>query len=186
MVNCSGHTFPVEKFLLEEDWLRVVPGGAIDTPPPLSKEAAKPATEDILGALDQLDSRVQHIVIVEDNPDAARLLRRILQTRRDFQVSEAYTGKEGLDLIRKSPPDLILLDLMMPDMDGFAMLDHLKTEARLQDIPVIVITAKELTQEERQHLQGQIKMLLQKGSFMDGDLVEEIDALLGKERSEQT
>lgn len=129
---------------------------------------------------------MQHIVIVEDNPDAARLLRRILQTRRDFQVSEAYTGKEGLDLIRKSPPDLILLDLMMPDMDGFAMLDHLKTDARLQDIPVIVITAKELTQEERQHLQGQIKMLLQKGSFMDGDLVEEIDALLGKERSEQT
>jgi len=185
VVNCSGHTFPVEKYLLEEDWLKVVPGTLASATPTPSAEN-KPASEDLLGALDQLDPQVQHIVIVEDNPEAARLLRRILQTRKDFQVSEAYTGKDGLELIQKSPPDLILLDLMMPDMDGFAVLDNLKADAKLQDIPVIVITAKELTAEERQHLQGQIQMLLQKGSFMDEDLVEEIQALLGKEKVDQT
>ncbi len=182
VVNCSGHTFPVEKFLLEKDWLKVVPETLAATPAPIP--APKPASEDLLGALDQLDGRVRRIVIVEDNPDAARLLRRILQTRGDFQVSEAHTGREGLDLIRLAHPDLVMLDLMMPDMDGFAVLEHMKAEEELQCIPVIVITAKELTPKERARLQGQIQMLLQKGSFMDDALLEGINALLGKDRGE--
>jgi len=68
----------------------------------------------------------------------------------------------------------------MPDMDGFAVLDALKADEALRDLPVIVVTAKELTQQERQRLQGQIKMLLQKGSFMDDDLLDDINALLDK------
>lgn len=184
VVNCSGHTFPVEKFLLEEDWLKVLPASAADTPLPPRKKA--PASEDILGALDNLDERVQRIAIVEDNPDAARLLRRILQTRGDFQISEANTGQEGLDLIQHIRPDLILLDLMMPDMDGFALLDRLKGDAALKDIPVIVITAKELTPKERTRLQGQIQMLMQKGSFMDDELLEGINALLGKDKGDES
>ncbi len=180
LVNCSGHTFPVEKFLLQEDWLKVVPGTLAMTPAPTPRPR-KTASEDLLGALDQLDDRVRRIAIVEDNPEAARLLRRILQTRGDFQIGEAHTGKEGIDLIRLTHPDIILLDLMMPDMDGFAVLDTLKADSELKDIPVIVITAKELTIDERKRLQGQIQMLLQKGSFMDEDLLDGINALLGSE-----
>lgn len=180
LVNCSGHTFPVEKFLLQEDWLKVVPGTLAMTPAPTPRPR-KTASEDLLGALDQLDDRVRRIAIVEDNPEAARLLRRILQTRGDFQIGEAHTGKEGIDLIRLTHPDIILLDLMMPDMDGFAVLDTLKADPELKDIPVIVITAKELTIDERKRLQGQIQMLLQKGSFMDEDLLDGINALLGSE-----
>ena len=177
VVNCSGHTFPVEKFLLGPDWIKEVTESDVaqeQTPTP------KPPTENLLGALDQLDERVKTIVIMEDNPEAARLLRRILQTRGDFQIAEAHNGREGIALIRQHHPDLILLDLMMPDMDGFAVLDELKADDALRDLPVIVITAKELTQKERQRLQGQIKMLLQKGSFMDDDLLEDINALLDR------
>lgn len=188
LINCSGHTFPVEKFLLEEDWLKVVPATETTVTPstslPSIKPPPKPASEDLLGALDQLDERVQRIVIMEDNPEAARLLRRILQTRGDFQIAEAHTGKEGLELIRRTHPDLVLQDLMMPDMDGFAVLDQLKADEELKDLPVIVITAKELTLEERHRLQGRIQMLLQKGSFMDDELLEGINALLGKEKGE--
>lgn len=182
VVNCSGHTFAVEKFVLEKDWLKVVPAAAAAPAAPIRQE---PASEDLLGALEQLDARTHRIVIVEDNPEAARLLRRILQTRGDFQIAEAHTGHEGLDLIRATRPDLVLLDLMMPDMDGFAVLDELKANEQLKDLPVIVITAKELTATERQRLQGRIQMLLQKGSFMDEDLLAGINALLGREKGEE-
>ncbi|MBP8864266.1 MAG: pyridoxal-phosphate dependent enzyme [Anaerolineae bacterium] len=177
VVNCSGHTFPVEKFLLGPDWAKEVSEADVAGE---QVQAPKPPSEDLLGALDQLDERVKTIIIMEDNPEAARLLRRILQTRGDFQIAEAHNGREGLALIRQHRPDLILLDLMMPDMDGFAVLDALKADETLRDLPVIVVTAKELTQQERQRLQGQIKMLLQKGSFMDDDLLDDINALLDK------
>jgi threonine synthase len=188
VVNCSGHTFPVEKFLLDEDWVKVVATEEASTPVPVSAApvpaaaptpAAEPAATGLLGALDQLDARVRRIAIIEDNPDAARLLRRILQTQGDFQIVEAHTGTEGLALIRNDRPDLVLLDLMMPDMDGFAVLDQLKVDDDLEDLPVIVITAKELGRADRERLQGQIQMLLQKGSFMDEDLLEGIHGLLG-------
>ena len=183
VVNCSGHTFPVEKYLLDEDWLKVVSTSStvLDSS---THSHTPPATEGLLGALDQLDERVKRIAIVEDNPDAARLLRRILQTQGDFQILEAHTGTEGLNLIRTTHPDLVLLDLMMPDMDGYAVLNELEADKMLDNLPVIVITAKELSQEDRDRLQGQIQMLLQKGTFMDENLVEEINALLGQSRRE--
>ncbi len=178
VVNCSGHTFPVEKFLLDGDWVKVVTTGEKTDPEPSAETPAAPGSGDLLTALDQLDRRVRRIAIIEDNPDAARLLRRILQTQGDFQVFEAYTGQEGLDLIASKRPDLVLLDLMMPDIDGFTLLERLKASERLENIPVIVVTAKELNRGDRERLRGRIEMLLQKGSFTDEDLLEGIHALL--------
>ncbi len=187
VVNCSGHTFPVEKFLLDEDWLKVVvPTDVTETTPPIPKvPTRKPLSEGLLGALEKLDERVRRIAIIEDNPEAARLLRRILQTRGEFQIVEAHTGKEGLILLDDTPPDLVLLDLMMPDMDGFAVIDYMKSKPALKDIPIIVITAKGLTTQERRRLQGQIQMLLQKGSFMDDELLDGILALLSNGKREE-
>ncbi|HEY89767.1 MAG TPA: pyridoxal-phosphate dependent enzyme [Thermoflexia bacterium] len=182
VVNCSGHTFPVEKFLLDKNWLKVLPGTLANTAlTPVPPTARQSKSEGLLGALDQLDKRFKRIVIVEDNYDAARLLRRILQTRGDFQISEAHSGSEGLALIRATHPDLIMLDLTMPDMDGFSVLDELKAARELKNIPVIVITAKELNRHERDRLQGQTQMLLQKGDFMQEELVSGINALIGDE-----
>ncbi|MGD2166145.1 MAG: response regulator [Anaerolineae bacterium] len=87
---------------------------------------------------------------------------------------EAEDGRSGLDLIRRERPDAILLDLMMPEMDGFEVLKALEADEGLRGIPVVVVTAKELTVNERERLGGQIQMLLEKGDFTDQDLLQEV------------
>ena len=165
VINCSGHTFPVEKHIVG-DYYRDMS---------LEQErSAMQREEGLLTALEELDPRVQRIVIVEDNPDSARLIRRILQAQGDFLIDEAKDGSEGLYLIRQTRPNLVILDLMMPGIDGFALVEAMKNEPGLRDIPIIVITAKELSPIERARLQGKIKGLLQKGAFMDSDLLQDI------------
>jgi threonine synthase len=170
VVNCSGHTFPVEKHLLGDTWAQ-----SLD----VSESERMGLTEEgLLTSLDHLDTRVQRIAIIEDDPDARRLLRRVLQARGEYQILEAEGGQQGLELVRQHRPDLVLLDLMMPDVDGFEVLETLRTDAELADTRVIIITAKTLTANERRRLSGQIELLLQKGSFLDDDLLEDILAAL--------
>ena len=164
VVNCSGHTFPVEKHLLGDEWARTVD---------VSTETLV-VEEGLLGSLGQLDEQVRTVAIIEDDPQATLLLRRILQTRGEYRIFEAHDGAAGLELVRRERPDVILLDLMMPGMDGFEVLEALKADDKVKDVPVIVITAKELTSAERARLSGQIDMLMQKGSFTDEELLEEI------------
>ena len=164
VVNCSGHTFPVEKHLLGDEWAQTV---EIPTEPPAVEEG-------LLGSLERLNGTVKTIAIIEDDPKARLLLRRILQTRGDYQVFEAGDGATGLDLVRRERPDIILLDLMMPGTDGFQLLETIKADEKMSDVPVIVITAKELTAAERERLSGQIETLMQKGSFTDEELLEQI------------
>ncbi|GAB4532505.1 MAG: hypothetical protein Kow0063_13120 [Anaerolineae bacterium] len=170
VINISGHTFPVEKHLLGDDWARTV--GTAEAAA-LASRAPAPR-EGLLTALNRLDGRVKRVAIVEDEPDAARLLRRILQARGEYQIFEARDGRAGLDLIRRERPDLILLDLMMPELDGFTLLEIVKAEEELREVPVIVVTAKELNASERHRLEGQVESLLQKGSFMEEDLLGDI------------
>jgi threonine synthase len=173
VVNCTGHTFPIEGEILGEGWVR-----NLDVPAPVVDSQTPAPQEGLLAALERLDERVRSIAIVDDNPDAARLIRRILQAKGSYQIHEAYSGREGLALVHAHKPDLVVLDLMMPEMDGFAVLDSLRADEATQDIPVIVVTAKVLSPEERNRLTGQIESLLQKGSFMDDELFGDIiDAL---------
>ncbi|HVP21870.1 MAG TPA: response regulator [Anaerolineaceae bacterium] len=81
------------------------------------------------------------IVYIEDDPEMVDLVSLILN-RHGYQVSGANGGREGLDKVKASTPDLILLDLMMPDMDGWDVYQQLKAEDSTHNIPVIVITAK--------------------------------------------
>ena len=83
----------------------------------------------------------KRIVCIEDEPDMIELLRTILETK-GFQVIGADGGVVGLETVRREKPDLILLDLMMPDMDGWEVFQHVKDDPELQKIPVVVITAK--------------------------------------------
>ncbi|HET7143386.1 MAG TPA: response regulator, partial [Anaerolineales bacterium] len=84
---------------------------------------------------------LKHIVCIEDEPEMIDLIRLIL-SRRGFEVHGAPGGKEGLKLIRELLPDLVLLDLMMPEMDGWEVYQQLKAEDSTRNIPVIVVTAK--------------------------------------------
>lgn len=81
------------------------------------------------------------IIYIEDDLEMIDLVSLILKPR-GFDVKGAHGGRRGLDTIRQSPPDLILLDLMMPDMDGWEVFKQLKSDPLTQNIPVIVITAK--------------------------------------------
>lgn len=173
VINATGHTIPVQREVLGEGWEKVLSGETQEAAP-------QPQREGLLAALDRLDERVRSIAIVEDNLEAARLLRRILQARGNYSIHEARNGKEGLALIREKLPDLVMLDLMMPEMDGFQVLDELRSDAATAKIPVIVITAKALTREDKARLGDKANGLMQKGSFMDDDLFSEILETLEK------
>jgi DNA-binding response OmpR family regulator len=88
-----------------------------------------------------METKLKRIVCIEDEPEMIDLIRLILG-RKGFQVIGADGGVEGLKTVRREKPDLILLDLMMPDMDGWSVYKQMKSDASLQDIPVIVVTAK--------------------------------------------
>lgn len=167
VVNCSGHTMPVETQILDEQWQRSVD---------LSQKAKAPVLpeEGLLSALEQMESTVKRIVIVEDNQDAARLISRILQARGGYEVHIANEGGEGISIIRSVRPDLVVTDLMMPGVDGFTLIDAMKSDETMSRIPIVVVTAKELTVKERARLSGQIDLLLQKGSFIDEEFVESL------------
>ena len=84
---------------------------------------------------------VKRIVCIEDEPEMIDLIRLILN-RRGYDVYGAPGGKEGLELVRELIPDLVLLDLMMPDMDGWEVYQQMKADETIHHIPVIIVTAK--------------------------------------------
>lgn len=83
----------------------------------------------------------RRVVYIEDEQEMIDLVRLIL-SRKGFEVLGANSGRDGLDLVRHKQPDLILLDLMMPDMDGWEVYQQVKADETTHQIPVIVITAK--------------------------------------------
>jgi threonine synthase len=178
VVNCSGHTFPVEKFLLGDNWQRAVVFNGRVRVRQQGEATPEVHEEGLLASLENLDRHVGRIAIIEDDRDSARLLRRVLQAQGEYDIDEAYEGLAGLEMVRRNVPDVILLDLMMPGFDGFALIDALKEEERLCDIPVIVVTAKELTAHERQRLAGHVHRLWRKGTFLNTDLAEDIEGIL--------
>jgi threonine synthase len=169
VVNCTGHTMPAEPGVLGDNWSRDIKFPSIDDTP----------QEGLLSALTQVaPERFPRIVIVEDTLEARRLIRRILQSQGNFTILEASNGREGLDLIQRELPDLVILDLMMPEMDGFMVIEALRARQETATIPVIVATAKELTPHEKGRLGGQIQALMQKGDFLNDEFLAEVKSLI--------
>ncbi|MCP4141103.1 MAG: response regulator [Chloroflexi bacterium] len=88
-----------------------------------------------------MKDEIKNILCIEDEPEMIELVRLIL-SRHGFNVDGAYGGKEGLEMVKKSPPDLILLDLMMPDVDGWEVYQQIKADEKTKDLPIIIVTAK--------------------------------------------
>jgi GAF domain-containing protein/DNA-binding response OmpR family regulator/anti-sigma regulatory factor (Ser/Thr protein kinase) len=118
------------------------------------------------------------VLIVEDDAPLRELLRRMLE-REGYAVVEAEHGRAALDRLREGAPGVILLDLMMPVMDGFEFLVELRRGAAWRGIPVIVLTAKELSAEERELLNGSVTRILQKGAHGQEALLAEVRGLVG-------
>ena len=116
------------------------------------------------------------MLVVDDDPGSRGMLKRAL-SRSDWRVAEAENGRAGLEAATEDPPSLILLDLMMPEMDGFQFIACLRDDPKLAQIPVMVVTAKDLSAEERAFLNGTAERVVQKGEIDRGDLIATIDRL---------
>jgi hypothetical protein len=117
------------------------------------------------------------LLVVEDDATSREVLRRTMD-KEGWIIAEAENGQVALELINKTPPDLILLDLMMPHMDGFSFMHQLRQHQTGQAIPVIVVTAKDLTQEDRLQLTDSVVKILQKGTYRREDLLGHVRELI--------
>jgi CheY-like chemotaxis protein len=130
----------------------------------------KPVDKHVLVAELERVSRnrpINHILVVDDDATTRQHLTLMLEERYD-RISAAAGGAEALRMIKDSPPDAIVLDLMMPDMDGFTVLDRLRGDPATYHIPVLILTAKDLTSADRERLHQAVSQIISKGS-MDRD-----------------
>jgi signal transduction histidine kinase/DNA-binding response OmpR family regulator len=123
------------------------------------------------------NSAVAPILVVEDDPTTREMMRRMME-QAGYAVVTAEQGLMGLECVRKHNPALILLDLMMPELDGFGFLQELRANPNHAATPVIVVTAMDLTNEERQRLSGAVQQVLQKGTYRRENLIEQVGALV--------
>jgi CheY-like chemotaxis protein len=114
-----------------------------------------------------------YILIVDDDESTRRLLARTLK-REGWNTVEVDGGAQGLIEIERKPPVLIILDLMMPDMDGFEFLQTLRSKSSVIDIPVVVLTSKDLTSQDRLKLNGGVERILEKGRLNRDRFLDEV------------
>jgi signal transduction histidine kinase/CheY-like chemotaxis protein len=125
----------------------------------------------------------KRVLVVDDDAKAREILAAYL-AEPGCQALRASGGREAIEMARAERPDLILLDLMMPEVSGFDVIDALRTDSRTNTIPIVIITAKQLTAEERATLNGHVTTILQKTDFNHGHFLGEVKrALLKKDRN---
>jgi CheY-like chemotaxis protein/anti-sigma regulatory factor (Ser/Thr protein kinase) len=117
------------------------------------------------------------VLVVEDDPSSRRALSQMLE-KKGFEVAEAENGRVALERVARSRPSVILLDLMMPQMDGFEFVAYLRSREEWRTIPVVVVTAKDITQEDRLRLNGYVTQVIQKGAHSRDALLAEVRDLV--------
>ncbi len=130
-----------------------------------------------MGLTHRAGRRKVEVLVIDDHAEARLLLRKILEAE-GMHVLEAADGKEGLDAARVTVPDLVLLDLMMPEVSGFEVLRQLRANAATRSVPVIIVTAKEITRDDLQRLNGDIQALVRKASMTGAQFVHEVRRVL--------
>ncbi|WP_455221614.1 ATP-binding response regulator [Kaarinaea lacus] len=125
------------------------------------------------------------ILVIDDDADARKLARLILEND-GYLVIEAENGYLGLMRVAERIPSVILLDLLMPNMNGHEFLNELELNERWQDIPVIALTAMELDENERQSLEKRVSMVIQKGAYSIDHVLNAVREILGKKQQQET
>jgi CheY-like chemotaxis protein len=141
---------------------------------------AKPIDRDRLASVLRKyagEGQTRSALVVDDEQEARDLLRRLLESD-GWYVATADNGRLAIEKLKEAKPAVILLDLMMPEMDGFQFVDELRKQPDWRDIPVVVITAKDLTPEERLRLNGHVGIVLQKGAYQTEELLRETGRLV--------
>ena len=141
----------------------------------------KPILEDdLVKALGRLngDGSIQEILVVDDDIDDLRLVEKILKAGGNYHVRLAQGGPEGLVAIQTQPPHAIILDLFMPELDGFGLLENVRSDPRLSEIPVIIFTAGDLNEAQRERLSEFSQTMLYKSNFKEEELLASIKHVL--------
>jgi DNA-binding response OmpR family regulator len=123
--------------------------------------------------LPQNTSHPYHVLILEDDLPTQELFRRAAE-REGWKAMVAENGLVGLEQLKKITPDIILLDLMMPEMDGLEFLSEMRKNSKWKEVPVIVVTAKELSEAEREQVNQQVQRVLHKADYATYDLVTQV------------
>ena len=111
------------------------------------------------------------VLVIDDDSRDRRLIADSLEPE-GYTVLSAENGEEGIELVRRERPTVVLLDLLMPGLDGFAVVEQLRADASTADVPIVVLTAKDLRPADRKRLNGRISYLAEKGTVGRGELVE--------------
>ena len=122
---------------------------------------------------------VTDVLVVDDEAANRVWLSRILEPA-GFNVILAAGGKEAIELARASPPDIVLLDLMMPDVTGFDVVEALRSDPQTRDTPIMILTARHLTEADKRLLNGHVSTVLSRGSLGASDLVSLMKDVVGK------
>jgi CheY-like chemotaxis protein len=141
----------------------------------------KPINDDeLITAIQRLnkDGRIREVLVIDDDPNDLRLIGKMLSNQGKFKPILVEGGPAGWKAITTSTPHIILLDLFMPELNGFAILEKLKQDKTLHDIPVIVISNADLTQDQESQLEEFSERILHKGSFKENDLILTIENTL--------
>lgn len=143
--------------------------------------------EDLLGSLRLLngDGSIKNVLIIDDSPDDLRLMEKIITENGGYHVLTAQGGERGWEMLIEKRPHAVILDLFMPDMNGFTILERLRTKPELRDLPVIVVTGVDLNAEQKKQLDNFGKTLLQKGMIGEEELFKTLDKALKRLESTQ-
>ncbi len=138
--------------------------------------------EDLKRALETLDpdGQVKEVLVVEDDASDRYLITRLLEEIGAYTIRTAETGQEALEQIRERRPDAIILDLLLPEMDGFAVLEAIRGTTEWQDIPVVIFTAAELSAGDLARLRSASQALLKKGALGTDELLQRLRQVLQK------
>ena len=110
------------------------------------------------------------VLIVDDDPAMRDMTGRLLR-REGWTVTEAADGRSGLQRLRERTPDAIILDLLMPEFDGFHFMNEVRQHPEWRPIPIVVVTAKDITEEDRSRLNDYVKSVLRKGAYQRSELL---------------
>jgi CheY-like chemotaxis protein len=163
------HNIPVIMLSMIDDRTRGYSLGAVDY---LTKPVDRELLHKALSRYYSADG-ASSVLLVEDDIETREMMARTLK-KAGWSVSEAGNGQQALDIMGTSQPHLILLDLMMPVMDGFDFLTAMRAQPEWRHIPVIVVTAKDLTEEDRNRLAGRVEQVLEKNAYTREQLLERV------------
>jgi len=136
--------------------------------------------EDLVDAIDRInkDGNIKEVLVIDDDVNDLRLIEKILTEHGQYKATLVEGGRKGWEAISTKQPDAIILDIFMPDMNGFSILEKLRDDATLRNIPVLVVSGGGLTNEQQKQLSEYGQRLIIKGSLKENDLISSLEKAL--------